>query len=349
MSAQLHDQSVKVGEFDAAALQLDQAVAPKPNGDPVKRLVSCGPPVDGLELKIVDRSTRRPCVDGTVGEIWIQGPSVARGYWANPVITAANFRRRMEAGGAGSYLGTGDLGFVLEGELYVTGRQKDLIVVSGRNHYPQDLELTARESHPALIGAMGAAFSIMGDRGEELVLVHEVDMAYRGVDGAEVVTAMRQAVAEQHELAVEHFALVQFASLPKTSSGKIRRRRCCELFLAGALKAQFASPAQNHGVSDLRSYSTARESGLSDSELDRLHHLVAGVLEISPGSLDPNRPLTQQGLSSLRATELQCQLEESFNVTILAEDFFEPWTVLRIGELIAARSKSRSADSGRTE
>lgn len=337
VSCQPHDRADRVCDVDAAALERNTVIEVAASAPAARRLVSCGRPIDGLEIKIVDSLTRKPCGEGAVGEIWIRGPSVARGYWGNRKETLELFRRRLAGGGDGLFLHTGDLGFLLDGELFVTGRQKDLIVIAGRNHYPQDIELTARDAHPALAGMMGAAFSVPSERGEELALVHEVNMGHRHADGVEIMAELRGAVAEQHELALTHFALVHPASLPKTSSGKIRRRRCAALFTAGEMKSLWSSLGNGPKAPAPRP-AAAPAVIVPDATLRQLRRLVAAVLEVAPEALDVNRPLTQQGMSSLRAAELQCQLEKTFEITLDAEDFFDPWTVQRMGEVIVTRS-----------
>src|SRR5205807_780429 len=135
----------------------------------------------------------------------------------------------------GPFLRTGDLGFVLEGELFVTGRCKDLVIIRGRNHYPQDLEATVEQCHPSLQGCSGAAFSIESEGEERLVIVQELNRRVAADSGA-VMAAIRQAVAEEHELQAHAIVLVRLGEVPKTSSGKIQRFLCRQAFSEGSLK-----------------------------------------------------------------------------------------------------------------
>src|SRR5262249_2287456 len=136
--------------------------------------------------------------------------------------------------GEGPFLRTGDLGFVRDGELFITGRLKDLIIIAGRNYYPQDIELTSEQSHPAIRPGCCVAFAVDGKDSQQLVVMVEVERYHdRGVDGNEVVRAIRQAVAEEHEVRVHAVRFVKTGGLPKTPSGKLQRHMCRQIFLAG--------------------------------------------------------------------------------------------------------------------
>jgi len=196
-------------------------------------LVGCGGIAPDLKVSIVDPETLAPCAPDCVGEIWVSGPSVARGYWRRPAETTETFGAHL-ATGEGPFLRTGDLGFLDRGQLFVTGRLKDLIIIRGSNHYPQDLEHTVERSHRALRPACGAAFSIEVDGVERLVIVQEVtDRA--SVPHENVVAAIRRALTESHEVHPDAVVLIEPRSIPRTSSGKIQRYACREAFLAGTL------------------------------------------------------------------------------------------------------------------
>ena len=196
-------------------------------------LVGCGGIAPNLKVAIVDPETLAPCSPDRVGEIWVSGPSVARGYWRKPEETKQTFGAHL-ATGEGPFLRTGDLGFLDQGQLFVTGRLKDLIIIRGSNHYPQDLEHTVERSHRALRPGCGAAFSIDVDGAERLVIVQEVnDRA--SVPNEDVVAAIRRALTESHEVHPEAIVLIEPRTIPRTSSGKIQRYACREAFLAGTL------------------------------------------------------------------------------------------------------------------
>lgn len=236
---------------ESAALTQNQMIEASESQPGVQTLVSCGTPIEGMTVVIAHPETLKPCATGEVGEIWVADPSVAQGYWQRSEATEQTFRAYLalddhaiatDAVGLvtpnpGPFLRTGDLGFLKEGELFVTGRLKDLIVIRGRNHYPQDLELTIAKSHPALKLDCGAAFSVNVANEERLVVVQEVERSHRQPESHAVIQAIREAIAEQHELEIYAVLLLKSGSLPKTSSGKIQRHACCTGFLNGSLDA----------------------------------------------------------------------------------------------------------------
>ncbi|BBC38998.1 Peptide synthetase [Streptomyces graminofaciens] len=204
--------------------------------------VGSGRPGPGVTVVIADPEAGEELPDGEVGEIWVAGASVAKGYWRNTLATRETFRATL-TGREGRFLRTGDLGFLRDGELFVTGRLKDLMVVDGRNHYPQDLELAAELAHPALRPGCTAAFSVdtaadgvvdgvVG--GEQPVLVAEVAPDAAG-EAEKIVDVIRGAIGEAHGLAVRDVVLVHPGTIPKTSSGKIQRHATRAAYLAGGL------------------------------------------------------------------------------------------------------------------
>lgn len=201
-----------------------------------RQVVSCGQGWGSERLMIVDPKTHRRCSDGIEGEIWIAGPHVANGYWRRPDETREIFEAHLSDTGAGPFLRTGDLGYLLDGELYITGRLKELIILHGKNHYPQDIEATVSSSHPLLRRNCGAAFSIDVTGREELVVFQEVQRQTPVERVFEIKCAIRQALAENR--AVKPYSVILFKpnTIPKTSSGKIMRSAC----RAGFLRNSFA-------------------------------------------------------------------------------------------------------------
>lgn len=211
------------------------AIAPeKQEGN--QAIVSCGKPWLGTKVVIVDTESLTPCPTGQVGEIWVSGPGVAKAYWNRPEETVQAFQAYLADSGEGPFLRTGDLGFLLDGELFVTGRLKDIIIIWGNNHYPQHIEQTVEQSHPALRHGCGAVFSVQIDGEEQLVIAQEVERSYlRNLNVDEVVEAIRIAVAREHIAEVYAVLLLKTGSIPKTSSGKIQRHICRARFLDGSL------------------------------------------------------------------------------------------------------------------
>lgn len=222
--------------YQKAALEQNQVVTTTPEEKGARSLVGCGQSWLDNKIVIVDPKSLTRCPGGTVGEIWVSGASVAGGYWNQPEETSKTFRAYLADTGEGSFLRTGDLGFLHDGELLITGRIKDLIIIRGRNHYPQDIELTVEKSHPALRSGCGAAFGLELNGVERLVIAQEVKRHYiRQLDINQVIGNIRKAVSEQHELQVYAVLLLKTSTIPKTSSGKIKRQACRSGFLSGTL------------------------------------------------------------------------------------------------------------------
>jgi acyl-CoA synthetase (AMP-forming)/AMP-acid ligase II len=216
--------------------ELANGRARPPDTGAAKRLVCCGTARLGQEVVIVDPATRRRLQDGLVGEIWLAGGSVAQGYWTRPSETQDTFAASLADESGGRYLRTGDLGFLDGNGLFVTGRLKELIVIHGRNYYPQDLEETVRLCHPDLADGAASAFGIQVGGGEAVVVVSEVPrQAARTVACSAVIGAAKAAVFRDFGIRLHDLALLRPGGLPRTTSGKVQRGRCRELYLAGAL------------------------------------------------------------------------------------------------------------------
>lgn len=243
-----------------AALEQHQMVPALARADETQTLVSCGRALLDGRIVIADPEAHTTCQPGQVGEIWVAGPSVAQGYWQRPAETAHTFQAYLADTGEGPFLRTGDLGCVYQGELFVTGRLKDVIIIRGSNHYPQDIEQTVEQSHPSLRPGCGAAFAVELAGEERLVVVQEVERRYQPpqrrlperrqvevdpgfdperpqpLDLDAVLGNIRQAVAEQYGVQVYTVLLLRAGSIPKTSSGKLQRYACRAGFLAGSLE-----------------------------------------------------------------------------------------------------------------
>jgi acyl-CoA synthetase (AMP-forming)/AMP-acid ligase II len=224
-------------------LQRHCALAPH-DLDDAQEVVGCGRALRGERIAIVDPASRRLLGADRVGEVWVAGPNVAGGYWRNAEAAAAVFGAPLSGGDDKSgddkaWLRTGDLGFVDEtGELFITGRIKELVIIRGANHYPQDIEDTVQGCDPALRRHGGAAFTITeGDAAEKLVVVQEVERTHRHRIAADEITGrIREAIVKEHEIVPHQIALLRPGALPKTTSGKIQRTRARELWRAGLLE-----------------------------------------------------------------------------------------------------------------
>lgn len=220
---------------DGVALAQNQVVEITPEQPSVRAIVGCGKNWLDTEIIIVNPESLTKCSDKQVGEIWVSGSGVGKGYWEQPEETQQTFQAYL-ATGEGPFLRTGDLGFFQDEELYITGRLKEVMIFWGRYCYPQHVERTVQESHPAFRLNCGAAFTVETGTAEKLVIVQEIERSYlRNLNVEELVNTICRAVAEEHEVEVSAIALIKTGSIPKTSSGKIQRRRCQTMFLEGSL------------------------------------------------------------------------------------------------------------------
>lgn len=222
---------------DRAALQAGRIVAAVRDLDAVS-IVGCGKALDGEDIAVVDPETKRRLAVDCVGEIWVRGPHVAGGYWRNAAASNETFGGQIVGEADIAWLRTGDLGFLnSDGELFIAGRMKDLIIVRGINHYPQDIEHTVQSTDRCLRAGYGAAFAAPASSGDErVVIVQEVERSHRArIDAAAIVDRIREAVVEEHGVAVLDVVLLEPGTIPKTTSGKIRRRAAKDLWETGVL------------------------------------------------------------------------------------------------------------------
>ncbi|HVG90143.1 MAG TPA: AMP-binding protein, partial [Alphaproteobacteria bacterium] len=284
-----------------------------------KPIAGCGRESAFTRIAIVDPESLTPCAPHCVGEIWIAGPCVAGGYWNNKAESERVFYARIQGSGEGPFLRTGDLGFLRNGELFVMGRSKDMVIIRGRNYYPQDIELTVESSHPGLKLGCGAAFAIEATGQEQLVIVQEVDHGCEE-KAREAVDAICTALADQHEIQPHAVVLIQTGSIPKTSSGKIQRYACREQFLKRTLTALLewragggpAEPSAPEAVPQLPA--TPLELGLW------LAKQIASVTGVSPAAIQPEHSMIRYAVDSLAAVSLSHTIEKQLGVTISLPD-----------------------------
>ncbi|HVR97040.1 MAG TPA: condensation domain-containing protein, partial [Thermoanaerobaculia bacterium] len=347
----------KVGAFDAAELALGRVQAAQDEGA-ARRLVSCGGSWMGQEVVVVDPGTGAPAASGGVGEIWVSGPSVAQGYWGKPDATVETFAARLASRPDDAFLCTGDLGFFQNGELFVTGRLKDLVIIRGRNHYPQDIELTAEASHDAVRPGCSAAFSIDAGGEERLVLALELERrALSAPDVEGIAAAVRQAVAAEHEVLVHEVVLLRQGGVPKTSSGKVQRHAVRagylteELDLVGRSRAGSAGgPA---GIADggtASGLSRDRLWGLEAEErrgalLAFLRQRVATATQADPAGLGMDEPLTALGLDSLSALQVLGNIEGELGVAASLAPLLEGCSLSQLADEVLERLDKAEASA----
>nr|WP_260860122.1 non-ribosomal peptide synthetase [Streptomyces cupreus] len=334
-------------DVDAAELERGRAVVlgePDPAPDPAPdagtgegerrlRLVGVGQPGPYSEVIVVDPERRQRLGEHEVGEVWIRGPVVCQGYWRRAELTEETFGARL-SDGEGPYLRSGDMAFLHNGELVLCGRRKEMIIVRGRNLYPQDIESAGERAHPALRGAPAAAFSVNSEAGEELVLVQSVpDADALPLPLPELARRIRSAVTGAHEVEVHHLVLVPTAQIPKTISGKIQRGECRRRYLADELETLLepihgGPPPASAPVPPVNGRSTggsatlpgllaalepSLRAGVISAELRRR---LGALLDVPTDDVPTDVPLVALGLESIRAMELRALLERDVQVEL---------------------------------
>ena len=222
-----------IKDWDRSALERGKALPARSILDHPRRLVSCGQIQSEQQMLVVDPDTRQICEDRVIGEIWLAGPSIVKGYWNRPKATQQLFHAYLADNGAGPFFRTGDLGFLDNHELFITGRLKDMLIMQGRNHSPYDIEFTVKQSHPAIYDSCGAAMVVDVKGEERLIVIQEVEYCHlRHLNSIEVINAIRSAIIDNHQLAPYAIVVVKTGSIPKTSSGKVKRYACRAAFLS---------------------------------------------------------------------------------------------------------------------
>jgi acyl-CoA synthetase (AMP-forming)/AMP-acid ligase II/acyl carrier protein len=315
---------------DEAELRIGQVRVRIDDGPGTKRLVGSGRPGTGIDVRIVRPDVRRVAEQDVLGEIWVRSDSVAQGYWQKPEETAETFGAYLVTG-EGPYLRTGDLGFVNDGELFVIGRLKDMIVIRGVNYYPHDIEYTVECSHPVLAPDGGAVVGVEESGRVDLVAVHEIrrDCAESAANDA-VVDAIRRAVAREHQLALQRVVLLRPGGLPKTSSGKVQRAKCRNDLDGTDLPVLHEWRMSGAGAVpiDFDTASLSQPGVLERQLVDWLQR------ELSLDDLAWRTPLIELGIDSLKGVELVNVLSAAFDHTFPATSMLDHPTVASLASLI---------------
>jgi len=321
-----------IQSFDAKQLDLGRVVPCSAEIADSRELVGSGAVLPGEEVLIVDHQSLQPLESDRVGEIWVRSPSVGKGYWEREQESQLVFGA-MTSTGSGPYLRTGDLGFICQEQLFVAGRIKDIIIVRGVNRYPQDIEQTVELAHPLIQNGLTAAFADQGPDRERLIICAEVQKRQESTPWEEVIKAIRRDVSMQHELPPEAVILVRFGTLPRTSSGKIQRHACRELFLRDSLKvvAQWRSwdsdlpegapmiaastiPAGSNGATQAASAIAAGAPGVDHEITGIVMDAIRSVAQERAKELDLDTNIVLDlGLDSLERMQIAHALEQTFD------------------------------------
>lgn len=326
---------------DVAALEQHRIVLAEAGAPDSQTLVGCGRAALGTEFAIVDHESLTVREPDEVGEVWVSGPGVAAGYWNRPEETEATFNARLSK--RSRFLRTGDLGFVRDGELFITGRLKDLIIIRGRNHYPQDIERAVQQSHAALKPDAGAAFSVELESEERLVVVQEIDTRRRN-EADEIIETIREAIAEEFEIQPVAVVLIRSGTLAKTSSGKVRRGACREGFLNNSLKviAKWRA-AESQASGDRKNAVPVAPDELNAESIERwLRLLLTSRLSADGSLIDAAQPLARYGIDSLLSLELTHAIETGLGVRLPSTSFLRNPTITDLTSQILGHADARA-------
>jgi len=277
-------------------------------GHTSRRVVGCGESMTGQEVVIVDPDTRTPLPADGVGEIWVRGPCVARGYLARPEASQEIFGALLSDETTGPFLRTGDLGFTREGQLFVTGRRKDLIIIRGCNYYPDDIEDVVQGAHEAFRPGHCVAFSIDGADGEMLVLVQEIAPRHREIDTEGAFRRIQEVVAGGFDLEVHAILLAKAGTIPKTTSGKMRRAACRDSYLDGGLAAVARWVAEPMDEASPPVIAGAGPTVTAAEIEDWLIERIAGRLRVPRDRIQKTTPFLEFGIGSLAAVQIAADL-----------------------------------------
>jgi 8-amino-7-oxononanoate synthase/acyl carrier protein len=339
--------------FDGKQIDQRRVTPASPQHPHARELTGCGRVLPGERVAIVDADMLKECEPGRIGEIWVQSPSVAQGYWNKPEATQGVFQAYIAGTNEGPFLRTGDLGFLHDGELFVTGRLKDLIIVRGVNRYPQDIERTVEHASPRINSGEVAAFAVDLHGRERLIVVAEVERGRRD-DWSDVITAIRHDVTAEHELPPDAVILVRFSSIPKTSSGKIQRHACREDFLADNLQVTAAWKGWEQADADADLVRPLAPAGTSEREVTAAnssaadaakqpHPLIVQVVIEHVKAIAKERAkvvtidsniVTDLGLDSLERLQIANSLEESYGGRFPEHVLAEIETVRQVADAI---------------
>jgi acyl-CoA synthetase (AMP-forming)/AMP-acid ligase II/acyl carrier protein len=321
-------------DFSSRALEFNRAVPLPAEPGSSRCLAACGEPLEGTEVVIVDPASRTALPAGHVGEVWVRGANVGRGYWNRPDETEAVFHACLADSGDGPFLRTGDLGFLHEGQLYLTGRLKEVMIFWGRNVYPQDVEKTTWSCHAALKENGGAAFAIAADGAEQLVVVQEISRPGK-VDLEALAESVRQAILAEHLVPLSALVFIKPGTLPKTSSGKIQRAEARERFLSNNIDVvqQWRFPSVVEQAAAIPA--GERHPRTTDEIRGWLTNRLARQCGISGEQLDPHERLSHYVRDSLSAVCIALELQQWLGIAVAPTVLYDNPTLAALSARLA--------------
>lgn len=310
-------------EINADKLKQNSAVKSLNENNKKITLVSNGCSLESVNLKIIDPYCSTCCENDNIGEIWVASPSVSRGYWNNEEASKTSFQAYTKDTKEGPFFRTGDLGFIDSGELYITGRLKEVIIIHGVNYYPKDIELTVQNSHFAIAQNAGAAFSIEIEGTEKLVVVQEIRRSCRkNFNPDDVIRAICRKVAEEHELNIYAILLLKPGSIPKTTSGKIQRSYCKKLFINNKFSSIYSYIKKSE-----KQFTRNKHDDITISAFDDVYKILknklASIIDVLPENIEEKYSLLSQGLDSITIIMFKQQIENEFKIQLPMTLFFD--------------------------
>jgi len=355
VSGRLKDTPPAIATVQARALEQNRVVETSASEEPAKSFVSCGKPIFEEKIIIVHPEQLSGCPSDEIGEIWVAGPNVAKGYWNRDKETAYTYKASMVERGEEHFLRTGDLGFLRNGELFVTGRLKDLVIIRGLNYYPEDIERAVQHCHTALRWGAGAAFTVAREGGEQFVVIQELERSYQP-DVETLADIIRQEVADQYEIHIDTVVFIRYGSIPKTSSGKIQRHACKAAFLAGSLDVvgeSILEPASIPSSEDTLTKELFLNMDPADRQIELRSYLrfrIAQILGLDPSRVNLHHSLSRLGLDSIMAASLSASLAEKMQIELSPVDLMRGLSVVELeGKILALWAAECVCDLGNAE
>lgn len=331
--------------FDKNELVEHRVVSAEPGDKNAKPLVGCGAVIEEEEVLIVHPETRRKLPDDQIGEIWINSPSCGKGYWRREKETQESFKAKLNPDNGKVYVRSGDLGFMDNGEVFVAGRLKDMIIVRGVNRYPQDIEATVETCHPLTRSGGSAAFAVTRWDREHLVVVCEIERSQTAADSQGIIDAIRATVTDEHELPPDAIVLVRAYSVPKTSSGKVQRHACKRRFEDDSKEYVIArwcawDDSQVDDVNSTEALSAVVDGidlaneDLAPAVVNAVIHFVKQVGEDRAKSVNLDTNIVHLGLDSLERLDVAESLQTMFGGRVPDDVLQEIETVRQVAAAV---------------
>ncbi len=325
----------QVRVFDSRAITQQRLESAADDRAPACAVVGCGKILPDMDVRIVDPETKKPRAEAEIGEIWVSGPSVTKGYWGRPTETAAIFANRLP-GSESTYLRTRDIGFLLAEELFVLGRSDSAIIVRGRNLYPQDIEASVEKSDPAIDFPGAVAFGIEIDGEQRVAVVAEIRRSHlRALDFDAVCEAVRRSVFESHDVQIYTLSLAPTGAIFRTTSGKVRREVCRQAYLNGSLHTIHVDVCDDEPISlyglPLPDGASADAPRTSSEMADYIRRTLAAGLKLGIEALTSETELSTLGMDSITRIQVVTELSENLGVDIALSELVECRT---LGSLI---------------